>query len=73
MTNPNCIASLDRLQEIDSLANVLLSMVQHYDFPESVELIIEELNDKTESLKLHGLLNQVTLMPTLARIPVPTA
>lgn len=71
MTNSNCITPIDRLQEIDSLANILLSMANHYDLPESVGLIIEELNDKTESLNLHGLLNQVTLTPTLAKIPVP--
>lgn len=41
MTNSNCITPVDRLQEIESLANVLLSMANHYDFPESVELIIE--------------------------------
>jgi len=73
MTNCNCIVPVQLLQEIDTLANVILSMSQHYPLPEPLENMVQELNSKAESLQLHGLLNQVTLKPTLARIPFHTA
>ena len=55
MTIKNSIALTERLQDIDSLAHVLLSMTQCYKLPESVNIVIDELNTKTETLNRYSI------------------
>ena len=57
MTNRNCIVPTQLVQDIDSLANVILAMANHYPLPQSLECVIDELNLKTESLQLNSKLN----------------
>ena len=50
MTNVNSIVPQDRLQAINSLAMVLLTMSEHYDLPESVNSVIQDMQDEAETL-----------------------
>ena len=57
MTIKNSIILHDRLQSINSLSMVLLSMDGHYDLPDAVKCAIQDLQDEVESLCGFALLN----------------
>lgn len=58
MLNNNFIIPQDKVNELDSISMVLLTMSEHYDLPEPVALIIHELQDKAESLKSYSWINE---------------
>ncbi len=50
MSNNNFTITEESVQGVDSVAMALLSLSQCYELPESVNQMIEELNDRTGSL-----------------------
>lgn len=50
MTMNNLIIPQSTVQETCTVAMALLSMADCYDLPEPVRLMIEELNDRTDTL-----------------------
>jgi len=50
MTSSNSIVPQDRLQAMNSLAMVLLTMSEFYDLPESVTCVIQDMQDEAETL-----------------------
>ena len=58
MTNVNSIVPQERIQGINSISMVLLSMSDHYDLPDAVRLVIRDLHDEVETLSGFALLNE---------------
>lgn len=58
MPDNNLIIPEVKVQELDSIAMILLSMSEYYNLPEPVKLIIDELQVKAESLKGHSWINE---------------
>jgi hypothetical protein len=50
MTKTNSIVPQERLQAINSLAMVLLTMTEHYALPESVNCVIQDMQTEVENL-----------------------
>lgn len=50
MTTENTIVSKKDLQELQSISMALLSMSQGFDIPNSFRELIEDLNDKSETI-----------------------
>lgn len=51
MTTINSIVPQENIQQVNSIAMVLLSMVDHYKLPESVNSIIMDLQCSAENLQ----------------------
>jgi hypothetical protein len=50
MSNDNFMITEESVQGANTAAMALLSLAEHYDLPEAVNLMIEELNDRTGAL-----------------------
>ncbi len=50
MSTSNFTVTEESVQAVNTASMALLSLSEHYDLPEAVCLMIEELNDRTESL-----------------------
>jgi hypothetical protein len=73
MSKTNLIIGEEIIQGVDNVAMTLLTMAECYNLPESVRLMIEELNNRTQSLKAQSWLNEgngleivriATILPT---------
>ena len=58
MTTSNSIVPQDRIQAMNTLAMVLLTMSEHYDLPDSVNYVIQDMQDEAETLLGFAILNK---------------
>ena len=58
MTTENSIVSTQLVQDVNSISMVLLTMSEHYELPEPLRLLIQDVNDIAESLSSSSSINE---------------